>query len=287
VQRKKERAAKATLFSASLAVSPKRKQAVMSGSSENVIVNLRIPAGSVDSALSEKKSYDTPAAYNSSDYDQFGKLDKPVVASSVAEAGSSNSARTVQLLQDFQQKGNNNEWPMNTSVHCHWCCHAFENTPLGIPVRYAGGKFLCSGCFCSLHCATAYNFQMTSNSDQMWERNSLINFLARTLHPAPSTQAIVPAPPREALRVFGGHLSIEEFRSFHNTGRAIHIHNPPMVAVTQSLEEVSQYDVAKSTSFVPIDVHRLQKYKDKCVLKRNKPLHGSNTLESAMNVRFS
>lgn len=201
------------------------------------------------------------------------------------EYGVRSTLRVVELLKDFEEKNKNNEWPSSTSIHCYWCCHKFDTAPVGIPVKYSNGKFFVTGCFCSLECATAHNLSGKESIDEIWERNNLTNFLSKTIG---YKDMIKPAPNRLALKCFGGHLSIEEFRSFHNTNKLINVNIPPMYALTQQIEEINESDMSSDFKYIPIDNDRINKYKDKIKIKRSKPLNDyKNTLDHAMNLKFS
>ena len=193
--------------------------------------------------------------------------------------------RVVELLKDFEEKNKNNEWPSSTSIHCYWCCHKFDTPPVGIPVKYSNGKFFVTGCFCSLECATAHNLSGKESIDEIWERNNLTNFLSKTIG---YKDMIKPAPNRLALKCFGGHLSIEEFRTFHTTNKLINVNIPPMYALTQQIEEINESDMSSDFKYIPIDNDRINKYKDKIKIKRTKPLNDyKNTLDHAMNLKFT
>lgn len=196
-----------------------------------------------------------------------------------------NNLKVINLLRDFEEKNKNNEWPSNTSIACYWCCHRFDNAPFGIPVKYDNGTFFVYGCFCSLECASAYNLNNKETNDEMWERYSLINLLARKIGYAASY--VKPAPNKLTLKYFGGHLSIEEFRRYTNTNKMISINFPPMMTMTQQIEEINESDVNNDFKFIPVDTDRINRYKEKIKLKRNKPFHNmKDTLDQTMNIKF-
>lgn len=225
--------------------------------------------------------------------------------------------RVVELLKDFEMKSRASEWPSSTSISCYWCCHTFSNPPFGIPVKYVEatgaiasatcqddcGKFYVFGCFCSLECAAAYNFDACADSvDEKWERYNLINFLGRRLSERSAADGCVGggqgtaaagrvklAPNRLALKMFGGHMTIDEFRASASSAKIVNINFPPMATLTQQVEELNDTDVRSEYRYIPLDIERINRYKEKIVLKRSKPTTASkkNTLDSLMNLRFS
>lgn len=223
----------------------------------------------------------------------------------------SGDTRVVSILKDFEEKNKLNEWPATTQVACYWCCNKFENSPLGIPVRKVHNKYHVYGCFCSLPCAVAYNFSSHESMDDIYERYSLLNMLSYDLeknssldktpdepsgtaetHETPKTfiksiKKLRSAPSRLALTMFGGHMTIEEFRSFGESKKFIHVNFPPMMTMTLQVEEINDSDIHMEHKYVPIDVDRVNKYKEKVMLRRTKPLLSGqkNTLDSTMNIR--
>lgn len=188
--------------------------------------------------------------------------------------------RVVHLLKDFEEKNKNNEWPATTSISCYWCCHSFATPPFGIPVKYVHQKFHVYGCFCSLECAAAHNLSNTEIMDDVWERNQLINILSRRIG---GPNIVKAAPPRLALKMFGGYLSIEEFRDFCNSSKLININFPPMMTLTQQVEEINESDLNNEYKYIPVDTDRINKFKLK--LKRSKPpTHMKNTLDNVVKV---
>jgi hypothetical protein len=119
----------------------------------------------------------------------------------------------------------------------------------------------------------------------MWERYHLINMFSRRMK---SGNIVKPAPPRLSLKMFGGHMDIEQFRSFHKSSKFINVNFPPMTSVTQQLEEINDFEICNDFKYIPIDNDRINKYKEKIVFKRNKPLIDANkSLESSMNLKYT
>lgn len=88
--------------------------------------------------------------------------------------------------------------PARTDVLCFHCCHGFEWPPV------CDGRYV----YCSWACRKAHLLE-TPCSATHEALQALPTHARRAGHLAP----IKPAPPRETLSVFGGPLSIEEFRA--------------------------------------------------------------------------
>jgi len=257
---------------------------------ENVIVRLNVTEDfrglssvCMDDAIEEEH----PCAYNCHDYSTLQNISDSQVTDGISETS---VGRVAYLLKDFEEKNKNKEWPLNTSIACYWCCHHFNTPPYGIPVEYvkttqsSNDYFRVFGCFCSLECATAYNLNSNENHGEIWERNNLINMLSRKI----GYKTIVkPAPNRLCLKMFGGYMSIEKFRSFCDTGKLVHINFPPMISMTQQIEEVNEYEVNSELRYIPVDNERVSRYKEKIIFRRPvKSNQEKSLLEHAMNVKF-
>jgi len=176
----------------------------------------------------------------------------------------------------------NNEWPSNTHIHCWWCCHSFNNQPIGLPIKYNNKVFEVYGCFCSVECSAAYNFNTYFRRDQCLERYSLINLLYNITHTT-KHKKVTSAPPRETLNIFGGHLTIDEFR---RTDKQYKIIVPPMVSIIPIQEESSI--INRQTDFIPLDGNKLNQASKNLRLQRTKPIiKPSNTLEGCMNLKYN
>ena len=248
---------------------------------ENIVLNLKITPPTTYADIA-------PDAYD--DHDSF--LSKPLDLIDAVSAHNeyqqsltSHTNRVVELLKDFEEKNKQNEWPATTSIHCYWCCQKFSTVPFGIPVKYSANKFHVYGCFCSLECAAAYNLKNYDSIDEMWERYMLINMLSRRIG---HKEQVVPAPSKLSLKEFGGYMEIDEFRRFTESKKIICVNFPPMMTLTQQVEEINGSDLTNDYKYIPIDTERINKYKEKIKLKRTKPIANyRNTLDHTMNLKIT
>lgn len=130
---------------------------------------------------------------------------------------------------------------------CFWCCHPIEHRSYGMPIRYDtySKAFTLYGSFCSLQCASAHNFSVNPGSDRAWEIQSWIQMLG---HRYGFADTIRPAPSRYLLNMFGGPLTIEEFRASHkNTAKTYTLNIPPIISVTAQSECINTSYIGKST----------------------------------------
>lgn len=172
----------------------------------------------------------------------------------------------------------NKEWIDNTDVCCWWCCHAFNSIPIGLPIDYRSGKFRVKGIFCSFACMLAYNPDCNINS------RSMINSLYKKLTGGVMTEnkenfienlnneckikklfnenedklqkeyvdglcsidsPISKAPVRCSLKMFGGGLSIEEFRNSTKERKVYKMIQYPMYISRDYIEEVDLDNLKK------------------------------------------
>ena len=145
--------------------------------------------------------------------------------------------------------------PLETNIHCFWCKHSFNNPPIGCPIQYVSSKltknyyseitkdtytirgnitpynekniksadtditlnnkhyYVTDGIFCSFNCCLAfikdnwYN-KLYSNSE------ILLNQIYNKLFD--NKNKIIKAPSWRILKIFGGDINIEEFRTQFN-----------------------------------------------------------------------
>lgn len=165
-------------------------------------------------------------------------------------------------------------------VVCFWCCHTFTTLKCFLPISYDSYKniYTCEGNFCSPQCATAYNYSNPLISDQTcWNRHALVNLLYAG---ANAGAPITPAPPRSLLRMFGGVLSIEQYRNYlTNINDLIFASLPPIRMINPVMNiQGNMRDVKK---FVSLSSEVVENAEDGLRLKRSKPINpGLLTLDS-------
>ena len=98
-------------------------------------------------------------------------------------------------------------WPSGSDLLCWHCSHAFSTVPVPAITRYHERAKLAEVCgnFCSWACAKRY--MMTSGLQ------SGCTALYKLYSHAGGKGELVAAPPRETLACYGGHLTIDQFRT--------------------------------------------------------------------------
>jgi hypothetical protein len=224
------------------------------------------------------------------------------ICATVADGGRVNSycKRVVTVLQDSADDRNRDgRMPATTSVACYWCCHTFPGQPFGLPVKFRAARredgrecpgdadpaLECVGNFCSLSCAAAFNTESRESHDIMCERNTLLAYVSRRVH---GTDEVRVAPPRTALAMFGGFLSIQQFREHGVSGDSVFLENmPPMKCLAQQIEEIDNNDIGNKFSFVPIDKDRVERGRRELTLRREKTLiNKKSTLDHSLIGHF-
>ena len=139
----------------------------------------------------------------------------------------------------YNEYNKRKEWPKKSSINCFWCCHTFNCIPCALPTKLKGDTFHVYGNFCSKECAASYNFesQDAHNSQDKWERYSLLNHMYSIIENNPDLKINL-APHRMSLEMFGGSLSIEEFRESLSSSRNYNIVFPPMVSIIPAMEVI-------------------------------------------------
>lgn len=144
----------------------------------------------------------------------------------------------------------NTDWLHNTDVCCWWCCHNFDTIPIGIPIYFneALKKFNVKGVFCSFSCIMAYN------KDKKLNKDYLIKYLYRKLTGTLTLDTkITPSPPRCSLKMFGGELTIEQFRNDLKENKIYKMIEYPMFISKDYIEEVDIQNLKKVNQKVFLD----------------------------------
>jgi hypothetical protein len=138
----------------------------------------------------------------------------------------------------------NKEWLEKTDICCWWCCHNFDTVPLGLPINYntINDKFQVKGIFCSFACIVAYKNTIKYKNNNI---GYLIKYLYIKLTGAKLSDSIHAAPSRCSLKMFGGELSIEEFRNAFNENKIYNLVEYPMFVSKDYIEEIDIKNVKK------------------------------------------
>ena len=139
-----------------------------------------------------------------------------------------NQSSYFQILQQFD-----NIYPKVTNVCCWWCCHSFTNPPVGLPRKFdlESKIFHVVGCFCSFNCIAAFNQDKSKLVPSCGTDLLTLMYKIVTgkndfnLH----NQRIKPAPSRYILKMFGGDMSIDAFRTSFTSAKTIDICLAPLI----------------------------------------------------------
>jgi hypothetical protein len=197
------------------------------------------------------------------------------------------------ILSEF----NVDTWPTETSIYCWWCCHPFNCVPCSIPEKIIDNTFVVYGIFCSPECCSAYLFNDKNKSDSIniWDKYVLLNLLYKDVY---AGKQIEQAYSRELLKIFGGPLSINEFRN-NNNKKLYNIIMPKMKSIIPSINQSSLHNSYSSKKYSintnnNIDIVNKEsillpiKESSELILKRSKPFRKyKTTLEECMNLKLN
>ncbi len=141
------------------------------------------------------------------------------------------------------------------TVACWWCCHTFEWDPLHFPYAFTANIFYTTGHFCSWECMKAYAI----DKNKLGECEYITLMRKRMEGKITATKK---APSRYTLEMFGGTMTIDEYRK----GCPVVIKIPGEIFQKQ-------------------EVFKEEKHVDGLKLKREKPLERSKgKLETSLGV---
>jgi hypothetical protein len=187
------------------------------------------------------------------------------------------------LMVPFMNMKETRQLPEKTDIACFWCTYEFEHTPFVIPRFEENGIWYVYGNFCCPECAMAHLLEEKEDLHTRWERIALLHRLYNV-----SNTRIYPASQRAVLKRFGGHLSIEEYRSIIAKKQTrIDINYPPMISLIGSIDTkpIDFYEPTNKSSSVTLNVDMISKAEEGLRLKRKKPLkERESTLDSCMNL---
>ena len=190
------------------------------------------------------------------------------------------------LLIQYKESSEIKTIPSSSDIACFWCCHTFTNRPVILPIRDTGEHLIVHGNFCCPECACAYLFDIRQDSHTRWEQLSLLY----RVYGEVCEGKIHPAPSKQTLKLFGGNLSIQEYRSLITSHKVrVDIHLPPMVSIlsTMDTKPIDFYDTSLTKAVNETVKERLQKAEEVLRLRRTKPLKAwESTLDACLNLKI-
>lgn len=133
---------------------------------------------------------------------------------------------------------------IKTHIACFWCCHTFISIPVFMPINLHNGIYKVKGCFCSFECCYSYM------DDKYRDNIYLLNYMYKdfTKKIGSFKDNIKKAPPRESLNMFGGPMTIEDFRKSNSE---YSIRPFPMVYIPNQLEKTKKIIQKEVKSLLP------------------------------------
>jgi hypothetical protein len=160
---------------------------------------------------------------------------------------------------------------------CMWCIHPFHTDVVSIPTTYkTNTKIEGNGVYCSFQCACA-SLLDNSPSSSTWHSLSLMNMLYNN---SGGKDRVTPAPPRAALKMFGGSMDIEDFRSQNGATIVMNL-KTLMTAKRPKLAEVNNL-YKENQAFVPINIKHVQKIEQ--AIKKQQLTKGSIMEQMNINI---
>jgi len=145
---------------------------------------------------------------------------------------------------------------------CWWCCHSFEWESLHFPYKFKSNVFHTTGHFCSWECMKAYAIDKNFTGEC-----EFITLMRKRMEGKISQTK--KAPNKYTLEMFGGTMSIDEFRNTDSSRVFIKIPGE-----AYQLQTVTKQEIHTSTNGG-----------EGLKLKREKPLERTKgKLETSLNV---
>ena len=125
-----------------------------------------------------------------------------------------------------------NEGDCKKSELCWNCCHGFHNIIHGIPLKYVNEIFYIYGDFCSLECGMRYVYE--NFKENKWEIYSLINLYHKKV--LKNENKINIPLSKLSLTIFGGNLTIDEYRKTFNKVGLHDLIIPHIIPINHEIE---------------------------------------------------
>ncbi len=175
------------------------------------------------------------------------------------------------IMIQYQYCNQTHEWPKATNYHCYWCCYPFKTMPCFIPISLKDKIYQVYGNFCSFNCALSFNFD--SNHVNYGERNLLIQDLYYKIYGFNSPKLTF-APPKQVLEMFGGSVTIEDYRNSFKSIDDYKITFPNIVFIIPQLMEEKRMNFLQK----PVELPKNQ------VIKPITKVNSATSLVTSMGI---
>lgn len=129
------------------------------------------------------------------------------------------------------------------NISCWWCCHTFDTYPVPIPISYNSKtkNFKVYGVTCSFNCAKSYIKSNGGNGGKNYTDKIYLLSLLHARMTGKKIEYIKEAPSNKILKMFGGHLSIEEYRENFNTNQIYKVLSTPFIPTMVQMVSYPSY----------------------------------------------
>lgn len=158
--------------------------------------------------------------------------------------------------------GPQKQWPESSTYACWNCDMTFSGPPIGIPDKELNGKFYCYGNFCWFPCAYRYMLDRDIIED-VWNKKILLHALYNKVINNTCIELIIPAPPRETMKKYGGFLSENDYINCINKNKNFELYKMPIIPIsvfinnlTESLnnnKNVKTYTSQPKNLYIPVN----------------------------------
>ena len=256
---------------------------------ENLIIHLPIKSSDMTEMLNINYVTDTPTELSPEPYEvdnNFAYIKSNKLENNYQPEKNhifiNNKIKLSNTNIEFINYKTKEQLPEKTHQHCQWCTCKFNTSPISLPLSKVDNKFYVTGCFCSFNCALAYNFD--KNYTNKWEYSALLHLLYKTIHK--KYIKILPSPPKELLKIYGGPLTIEEYRTNLQTNDSTyHVLYPPIISMTPLVEEIANTEKMKQNMYVPLNLDLIDSVSIKSKLISEPTVNNiQHTLQSYMDL---
>ena len=167
-----------------------------------------------------------------------------------SELGEENTVLPGYVKEDYELNGKMKD------IHCWNCCHKLDRFYKSLPIKYLNNIFYIYGHFCDFSCGLRYLYD-NLNGSELWSKYELFNFYCFRIY---GKINIHPAPDRLSLKMFGGNLTIEEYKKNNINYNEIHI--PPIIPVDNPKLKYESKKINENKGELKLYRKKIKKNKD-------------------------